>query len=44
MFQKGDTAHHEAINEMKELMKTPDSMKTWFETKQKEFDALPGNI
>jgi len=43
MFQKGDKEHLEAMNEMKELMKTPDAMNTWFETKRKEFDALPDN-
>jgi len=41
MFQKSDKAHLEAMNEMKELMKTPDSMKAWFETKRKEFETLP---
>jgi len=41
MFQKGDKAHLEALSEMKELMKTPENMKTWFETKRKEFEALP---
>jgi hypothetical protein len=41
MFQKGDKDHLEAMNEMKQLMKTPDSMKTWFENKRKEFDAMP---
>jgi len=25
---------------MKALMKTPDAMKTWFENKRKEFEAL----
>jgi hypothetical protein len=44
MFQKGDKAHLEAMNEMKELMKTQDAMKTWFETKRKEFDALPEDM
>ncbi len=43
MFQKGDTGHLAAMNEMKELMKTPDVMKTWFDTKRKEFDSLPEN-
>jgi predicted small metal-binding protein len=43
MFQKGDEAHLKAMNEMKELMKTPDSMKSWFENKRKEFEALPEN-
>ena len=40
-FQKSDKDHLEALNEMKELMKSPDATKTWFETKRKEFDALP---
>ena len=33
MFQKGDKDHLDAMNEIKELMKTPDAMKTWFENK-----------
>jgi len=41
MFQKGDEKHLQAMNEMKELMKTPEAMKEWFESKRKEFDALP---
>ena len=41
MFQKGDKAHLDAMNEMKELMKTTDTLKIWFETKRKEFEALP---
>jgi hypothetical protein len=43
MFQKGDKDHLRAMNEMKEIMKTPDAMKTWFEVKRKEFDAVPEN-
>ena len=41
MFQKGDQAHLNAMNEMRELMKAPDAMKDWFENKRKEFEALP---
>ena len=41
MFQKGDKDHLEAMNKMKEHMKTPDAMNTWFDAKRKEFDALP---
>lgn len=41
MFQKGDKDHLAAMNEMKALMQIPDAMKEWFETKRKEFDALP---
>ena len=41
MFQKGDQAHLNAMNEMKELMKTPDAMKDWFDEKRREFETLP---
>ena len=41
MFQKGDQAHLNAMNEMRELMKTPDAMKEWFDDKRKEFNAVP---
>ena len=41
MMQKGDPAHLKAMNEMRELMKTPDAMNKWFAEKKKEFDALP---
>ncbi len=40
MFQKSDEEHLKAMNEMQDLMKNPDAMKEWFETKRKEFDAL----
>lgn len=43
MFQKGDKKHLEAMNEMQELMKSPESMNEWFENKRKEFIALPEN-
>jgi len=29
------------MNEMQELMKNPDAMKDWFESRRHEFDALP---
>ncbi len=41
MFQKKDEAHLRAMSEMQEIMKAPDAMKSWFENKKKEFDALP---
>ncbi len=41
MFQKGDEAHLNAMNEMQALMQSPDAMVEWFENKRKEFDALP---
>lgn len=43
MFQKGDEAHLRAMNEMQELMQSPDAMNDWFENKRKEFDVLPEN-
>ena len=41
MFQKGDEEHLKAMNEMKDLVQKPDTMKEWFENKKKEFEALP---
>jgi predicted small metal-binding protein len=41
MFQKGDEDHLRAMNEMKALMQNPEAMKEWFESKKREFDALP---
>ncbi|MER3318044.1 MAG: DUF1059 domain-containing protein [Allomuricauda sp.] len=41
MFQKGDKPHLEAMQKMKELMKTPEAMQKWMNEKRKEFDGLP---
>ena len=43
MFQIKDEAHLVAMNKMRELMKSPDAMKEWFDNKRKEFDALPSD-
>jgi len=40
MFQKGDTAHLKAMDEMKALMTSPDAMQIWFEQKRREFESL----
>ncbi len=40
MFQQGDQDHLTAMNQMQELMKTPESMQQWFDTKRKEFNDL----
>lgn len=40
MWQKGDEAHIQAMQEMHELMQNPDSMNAWMDKKQQEFDAL----
>jgi predicted small metal-binding protein len=39
MFQKGDKAHLEAMNKMRDLMQSPDAMTEWMESRRKEFEA-----
>jgi len=41
MFKNNDEAHLKAMNEMQELMQKPEAMNEWFESKKKEFEALP---
>jgi hypothetical protein len=41
MFQENDEAHLNAMKKMQELMETPEAMKTWFDNRKIEFDALP---
>lgn len=41
MFEKQDSAHLAAMEKMQELMKVPDEMNKWFESKRKEFEVLP---
>lgn len=43
MFQKEDQTHIEAMNKMRELMKSPQALNDWFESKRNEFEALPDN-
>ena len=43
MFQMGDELHLKAMEGMKELMKSPESMNEWLENKRKEFNVLPEN-
>ena len=43
MFQKQDKEHLDAMNRIQELMKNPEAMKEWFESKKKEFEELPEN-
>lgn len=43
MYQSGDAKHLIAMSEMQELMKSPEDMKAWFDSKRKEFDNLPEN-
>jgi hypothetical protein len=41
MLQKGDEAHLMAMNDMQELMKSPEAMNVWIENKRNEFNGLP---
>jgi predicted small metal-binding protein len=43
MFQSGDEDHLKAMNDMQELMKSPEAMGEWFANKRKEFDSTPEN-
>ena len=43
MFQEGDKPHLDAMQNMKELMKSPDAVQKWFQEKRDAFDALPEN-
>ena len=41
MFEINDEAHLKAMDEMRALMQKPEAMEEWFESKKKEFEALP---
>jgi len=41
MFQSGDEVHLKAMEAMTGLMQKPEAMMEWFESKKKEFAALP---
>ena len=41
MHKKQDAAHLEAMQKMGEFMQEPADMEQWFESKRKEFEALP---
>jgi len=41
MFEKRNEAHLKAMSAMQELMQKPEAMKSWFESKKKEFGSLP---
>ena len=43
MFKAGDEDHLKSMSEMQELMKEPEAMQKWFESKRNEFNALPEN-
>ncbi len=41
MLQSNDEAHRDAMSRMRELMQEPGAMDRWFESKRREFEALP---
>ena len=41
MFQAGDAAHLEAMQNMKKMGGTPEAFQKWFESKRDVFNALP---
>ena len=41
MYKKQDEAHLKAMQEMQEMMQSPDKMKSWMEEKRNEFEQLP---
>ena len=40
MFQKKDESHLKAMEKMQELMKSPEAMQVWFNSKKDEFEPL----
>ena len=41
MHQEQHAAHLEAMEKMQDLMKNPEKMSKWFESKRQEFEDLP---
>ena len=41
MYHQKEAAHLEAMNKMRDLMKSPEAMTEWYNNKRKEFEALP---
>ena len=41
MFQKGDAAHLAAMNQIKQMMQTPEAMAAYFDNKRQQFNDLP---
>lgn len=41
MFRKNDPAHMKAMDEMRQLMQSPEPMTKWMAAKEEEFESLP---
>lgn len=44
MFEAGDKAHLQAMEEMRGFMQDPKAMQQWVDNKKKEFDSLPEQV
>lgn len=44
MVQRGDAAHVEAMNVMRNQMSSPEAMQAWMKEKRDTFDALPEDL
>ena len=40
MYQQQDAVHLQAMQAIQELMKIPDDMNKWFESRRREFEEL----
>jgi predicted small metal-binding protein len=43
MVQQGDTAHINAMNEMRNSMTSPETINTWMDEKRNAFNSLPND-
>ncbi|MFA0812530.1 DUF1059 domain-containing protein [Microbulbifer epialgicus] len=41
MYQRQDAAHLQAMRQMQDLMRNPKAMQEWYDSKKREFEALP---
>jgi len=43
MVQQGDAAHIEAMNDMRNIMTSPEAINTWMDEKRTAFNSLPND-
>ncbi|MGC1239938.1 MAG: DUF1059 domain-containing protein [Chryseosolibacter sp.] len=43
MVQRGDAAHIEAMNDMRNSMTSPEAINAWMDEKRKAFDSSPND-
>lgn len=44
MFQKGDKAHLDVMNEKREMMQNPSAMNEWFQSIRAIYNSIPDNV